>query len=117
MADNEPFAAESNNEDNNEMAPVSEASKAQSSEEAQESTERLMIHKIVNEDFKSYAGIQALGPFHKVYFIIWYLLFTFSSLLGIQLHDRNVTKIFHHYNRMSFIEFFFNRWTEWKWEI
>ena len=28
--------------------------------------ERLMIHKMVNENFKSYAGIQELGPFHKV---------------------------------------------------
>jgi len=27
---------------------------------------RLMISKIVNENFKSYAGIQELGPFHKV---------------------------------------------------
>jgi len=27
---------------------------------------RLMITHIVNEDFKSYAGIQSLGPFHKV---------------------------------------------------
>ena len=29
-------------------------------------TERLMIHKMVNENFKSYAGTQELGPFHKV---------------------------------------------------
>lgn len=29
-------------------------------------TARLMITKIVNENFKSYAGIQELGPFHKV---------------------------------------------------
>lgn len=27
---------------------------------------RLMISKIVNENFKSYAGVQTLGPFHKV---------------------------------------------------
>ena len=27
---------------------------------------RLMITKIVNENFKSYAGTQELGPFHKV---------------------------------------------------
>lgn len=27
---------------------------------------RLMISKIVNENFKSYAGKQELGPFHKV---------------------------------------------------
>ena len=30
------------------------------------STARLMITKIVNENFKSYAGTQELGPFHKV---------------------------------------------------
>lgn len=29
-------------------------------------TARLMITKIVNENFKSYAGVQELGPFHKV---------------------------------------------------
>ncbi|KAK2144822.1 hypothetical protein LSH36_727g01027 [Paralvinella palmiformis] len=33
---------------------------------------RLMITHIVNEDFKSYAGIQSLGPFHK----------SFSSIVG-----------------------------------
>ena len=27
--------------------------------------ERLMISKIVNYNFKSYAGTQILGPFHK----------------------------------------------------
>jgi len=27
---------------------------------------RLMISKIVNENFKSYAGTQVIGPFHKV---------------------------------------------------
>lgn len=31
------------------------------------STARLMITKIVNENFKSYAGTQELGPFHKVH--------------------------------------------------
>ena len=34
--------------------------------EAETKTERLMIHKMVNENFKSYAGTQELGPFHKV---------------------------------------------------
>ncbi|XP_060578899.1 structural maintenance of chromosomes protein 4-like [Ruditapes philippinarum] len=33
---------------------------------------RLMISKIVNENFKSYAGIRALGPFHK----------SFTSIVG-----------------------------------
>jgi len=27
---------------------------------------RLMISKIINENFKSYAGVRGLGPFHKV---------------------------------------------------
>lgn len=27
---------------------------------------RLIITRIVNENFKSYAGVQELGPFHKV---------------------------------------------------
>lgn len=27
---------------------------------------RLLITHIVNENFKSYAGVQTLGPFHKV---------------------------------------------------
>ena len=34
--------------------------------EFDENGPRLVIHKIVNENFKSYAGIEALGPFHKV---------------------------------------------------
>lgn len=33
------------------------------------STARLMITKIVNENFKSYAGTQELGPFHKVSYV------------------------------------------------
>lgn len=33
---------------------------------------RLMISKIVNENFKSYAGVQTLGPFHK----------SFTSIVG-----------------------------------
>lgn len=31
---------------------------------------RLMITKIVNENFKSYSGKQVIGPFHKVYIVI-----------------------------------------------
>lgn len=31
---------------------------------------RLIITRIVNENFKSYAGQQILGPFHKVIFLI-----------------------------------------------
>ena len=34
--------------------------------EFDENGPRLVIYKIVNENFKSYAGVQALGPFHKV---------------------------------------------------
>lgn len=29
---------------------------------------RLIITHIVNENFKSYAGVQTLGPFHKVFY-------------------------------------------------
>ena len=36
--------------------------------EFDQSGPRLMISHIVNENFKSYAGIQTLGPFHKVYY-------------------------------------------------
>ena len=31
---------------------------------------RLMITQIVNEFFKSYAGVRTLGPFHKVSLIV-----------------------------------------------
>lgn len=31
---------------------------------------RLMISKIVCENFKSYAGVKELGPFHKVLFAL-----------------------------------------------
>lgn len=34
--------------------------------EADTNGPRLMICKIVNENFKSYAGVQVVGPFHKV---------------------------------------------------
>ena len=43
------------------------------------STARLMITKIVNENFKSYAGTQELGPFHKVSLRLW--LGTFLTAL------------------------------------
>ena len=32
-----------------------------------DSNQRLIITKIVCKDFKSYAGVQELGPFHKVH--------------------------------------------------
>lgn len=34
---------------------------------------RLMITKIVNENFKSYAGTTVIGPFHKVNFNITFI--------------------------------------------
>lgn len=34
---------------------------------------RLIITRIVNENFKSYAGVQVLGPFHKVNCFVCYL--------------------------------------------
>ncbi len=51
----------------------SEASQASSAlegspkpEPMQEDPKRLIISKIVCENFKSYAGVKELGPFHKV---------------------------------------------------
>lgn len=35
-------------------------------EKVTSSENRLMISKIVCKDFKSYAGVKELGPFHKV---------------------------------------------------
>lgn len=35
-------------------------------QDAMTTEERLMISKIVCENFKSYAGVKELGPFHKV---------------------------------------------------
>ena len=46
---------------------------------------RLMITHIVNENFKSYAGVQTLGPFHKVSFA-WFLMFNqYSWLLALSI--------------------------------
>jgi structural maintenance of chromosome 4 len=39
---------------------------------SQQPTSRLVIHKLVLKDFKSYAGLQTIGPFHK----------SFSSVVG-----------------------------------
>ena len=39
-------------------------------QEMKPTKERLMIHRIVNNNFKSYAGKQVLGPFHKVYYCV-----------------------------------------------
>lgn len=33
---------------------------------------RMIITHIVNENFKSYAGVQTLGPFHKVTNYFWH---------------------------------------------
>lgn len=57
-------------EDN--MSETPEPAEIQPNEGGNTNKERLMIHKIVNEDFKSYAGKQELGPFHK----------NFSSIVG-----------------------------------
>ena len=40
----------------------------QQPEDATVTETRLMISRVVNENFKSYAGKQELGPFHKVSF-------------------------------------------------
>ncbi len=39
---------------------------SQNPEPLQEDPKRLIISKIVCENFKSYAGVKELGPFHKV---------------------------------------------------
>ena len=46
---------------------------------------RLIIEKIVNTDFKSYAGTKVLGPFHKA----------FTSIIGESkhvLHNLNISQ-------------------------
>lgn len=43
---------------------------------------RLMISKIVNENFKSYAGVQTLGPFHKV----WGLIVLSAECMELFIH-------------------------------
>ena len=60
---NETLVPESGTTNDCEMAQ-SDADESQT--KGQGRTERLMIHKMVNENFKSYAGTQELGPFHKV---------------------------------------------------
>ena len=60
---NETLVPENGATNDCEMAPP-DANDSQA--KVEERTERLMIHKMVNENFKSYAGAQELGPFHKV---------------------------------------------------
>ena len=50
----------------NEQAKETEDEMDTETAAAETNPARLMITKIVNENFKSYAGIQELGPFHKV---------------------------------------------------
>lgn len=50
----------------NEQAKETEDKMDTETTAAETNPARLMITKIVNENFKSYAGIQELGPFHKV---------------------------------------------------
>lgn len=61
MADTESAPMETQNSHENSI------SEEQNTEKTSKES-RLMITKIVNENFKSYAGIQELGPFHKVTF-------------------------------------------------
>ena len=53
------------------------------------STARLMITKIVNENFKSYAGTQELGPFHKVS----YVSFHYADYAAYALRVHNTDNI------------------------
>ncbi len=56
---------------------------------------RLMISKIVCENFKSYAGIKEIGPFHKVRIsgklITWSLTFTYYLGPSPALHQQNTS--------------------------
>lgn len=58
---------------------------------------RLIITKIVNENFKSYAGVQELGPFHKVRFSgtfdILIIVFNIFSVLMLLLDQMVVEKV------------------------
>lgn len=42
--------------------------------------QRLVIKEMVLENFKSYAGAQRVGPFHKVRFVGWWLAFSASFI-------------------------------------
>jgi structural maintenance of chromosome 4 len=44
----------------------SQRSASSESTTKEETYRRLIITKLVNDNFKSYAGIQEIGPFHKV---------------------------------------------------
>lgn len=61
MADNNPNEQGSEQSNREEMMDVEHSNIT-----TENATARLMITKIVNENFKSYAGTQELGPFHKV---------------------------------------------------
>lgn len=49
--------------------------------EADTTGPRLMITKIINENFKSYAGTITIGPFHKVNFNIMYLYLVILNVM------------------------------------
>ena len=66
VVSNEQLTEPGNEEAMNTERPTTEAD-----------TARLMITKIVNENFKSYAGIQELGPFHKVNNVVKSCLLSF----------------------------------------
>ena len=83
------------------------ASIAPSSEDADrtvvlDSDRRLMITKIVNENFKSYAGKQELGPFHKVILILVKILTSISDYAFVCC--------------VVLTEVFLDSWAKWKWK-
>jgi len=49
--------------------------------EADTTGPRLMITKIINENFKSYAGTITIGPFHKVNFNIMHLYLVILNVM------------------------------------
>ena len=62
----EDVSAPKLNERDSEMGESAETTMEQETQQENRPESRLIITKIVNENFKSYAGRQELGPFHKV---------------------------------------------------
>lgn len=70
---------------------------------------RLFIQEMVMRNFKSYAGEQRVGPFHKV----WFRFFHFLNSIGL-IGSILLVKL--KFGEILVSEFFGCGWTEWKWE-
>ena len=64
-------------------------------EEDQGPKSRLVIHKMVLINFKSYAGRQEIGPFHKVRLVDFTLNYPFSYVLLVDRWSKRLGKIKH----------------------